>query len=193
MENNTLIRVAGASDLYMERLSRGLIDTYLQTGRQAYTDHYCHLWPQGNPHPYLSRNFIPEKVTPDLDNPDSWLWVVRAGGQAAGICKWVVGKPGGPLPGKPQVFLEKIYFKKAFTGMGLGGHVMDHLLAWSRNRGAAYLWLEAMQKGPALSFYQQRGFRILGETQVPYPEVLPGEKAMWVLGRETAPTSALGQ
>jgi hypothetical protein len=39
-----------------------------------------------------------------------------------------------------------------------------------------------MYKGPARSFYLNLGFRFLGTTQVPYPEVLEAEKAMWAIG-----------
>jgi ribosomal protein S18 acetylase RimI-like enzyme len=46
-----------------------------------------------------------------------------------------------------------------------------------------FVWLETMQKGPARHFYDKLGFRVLGETAVPYPEVLPSEKAMWIMGK----------
>lgn len=156
---------------------------YLVTGQQAYRDHYCHLWPGGDPAPYISRNFNSEVLRHDLEQADTRLYLLLSEGTPAGICKWVLGKTRKGLPGQNPLFIEKIYFRKAHTGQGLGSALMGGILAYAREAGADCLWLEAMKKGPALSFYQKWGFRILGETQVPYPEVLPGEKDMWVLAR----------
>lgn len=160
------------------------IPLYLETGRIAYRDHYCHLWPGGDPWPYLSRNFTQEILKAEINNPNLRLWLIRCGATAAGICKLDLQKEGpGICPGT-AVFIEKIYFKKSFTGKGLGSKTLAEISELAESLGRKFLWLEAMQKGPALSFYLQHGFRILGETEVPHPEVLPAEKKMWVLGRQ---------
>lgn len=161
------------------------IAAYLETGRAAYRDHYCHLWPGGDPYPYLHRNFTEAIVNRELADPNVMLWLILCDGTPAGICKLRLDKPCRYVPSSDSVFLEKIYFKDRFTGRGLGTAVMAGILARARSWGRDFLWLEAMQKGPALAFYRRSGFEILGETQVPYPEVLEDEKPMWILGRST--------
>lgn len=159
------------------------IPLYLETGKEAYRDHYCHLWPGGDPWPYLTRNFTYDIAASDLQNPQTLLWMVDCEGVPAGICKLDLGKDFGAMPAGSSIFLEKIYFKKSFTGQGLGSTLIEEISRLGREMGKRFLWLEAMQKGPALSFYVKHGFEIVGETQVPHPEVLEAEKKMWVLSR----------
>ena len=85
------------------------------------------------------------------------------------------------------LFLEKIYLRKAFTGLGLGSALMHQFCSWGRELGMKGLWLETMYRGPARSFYLKHGFRFLGTTEVPYPEVLKAEKAMWAVGIDLQP------
>jgi len=160
------------------------IPVYLETGKAAYEDHYCHLWPGGDPWPYLTRNFTREIVENELQDPQIWLWLVWCAGSPAGICKLDLSKDFGSIPPGSSIFIEKIYFKNAFTGLGLGSAIIREISRLGRELDKGFLWLEAMQKGPALSFYLNNGFKILGETQVPHPEVLEEEKMMWVLGLE---------
>ena len=117
-------------------------------------------------------------------DPQVWLWLVRCGGAPAGICKLVLGKDYGSMPPGSCLFIEKIYFKNSFTGQGLGSIMIREICRLGLETGKKFLWLEAMQKGPALSFYLNHGFKILEETRVPHPEVLEEEKGMWVMGRE---------
>lgn len=159
------------------------IPVYLETGREAYREHYCHLWPGGDPDPYLRRNFTEAILRKELAEAGTLLWLIRYGGRSAGICKLDLAKPCKYSRPGSAVFLEKIYFRGQFTGLGLGTAVIKEIAARARKRGRTFLWLEAMQKGPALAFYQKNGFEILDATRNPYPEVLDAEKDMWVLGR----------
>ena len=166
---------------YTERMN--WIAEYLETGRQAYTDHYCHLWPGSNPDPYLSRNFTRHILDETLGRPQLVHWLMYAGGKAAGVCKIDLERNHPHFLPANSLFLEKIYFRSRYTGKGLGSQVLQRITSLAGQVGRKGIWLEAMQKGPALAFYQKEGFRILGETAIPYPEVLPDEKPMWVLGK----------
>lgn len=160
------------------------IPTYLQTGMVAYADHYSHLWPSGDPWPYTTRNFTPEILQAEIRDPQVRVWLVLQDGVPAGICKIDFGKDLEGYPPGQSLFLEKIYFKKPFTGKGLGTALLTAIVHLGRQHGRRVLWLEAMQKGPAIAFYQRFGFRIVRETRIPHPEVLEAEAPMWVLSLE---------
>ena len=157
------------------------IPAYLQTGKAAYADHYSHLWPSGDPWPYTTRNFTPEILQAEIRDPELRVWLVRKDGVPAGICKVDFGKDLEGYPPGHGLFIEKIYFKKQYTGMGLGTALLTAITHLGRRCGRRILWLEAMQKGPALAFYRRFGFRILRQTRIPHPEVLEAEAPMWVL------------
>ena len=167
-------------------LSVNTLPTYLQTGREAYTDHYCHLWPGADPDPYLRRNFTPAILQEEIKDPRYESWLILFKRQPAGICKLDLQKELQIHPPISSLFLEKIYFRKGFTGQGLGKQVMGWLLTRAKVLGRDFIWLITMQKGPALNFYKKQGFKILRESKIPYPEVLEAEKGMWVLGRPVA-------
>ena len=159
------------------------IQDYLETGIQAYIDHYCHLWPEGDPSPYLSRNFTENILRRETWDSSLLHWVVYVNRQAAGICKLDLERESGDFYPSQALFLEKIYFRSAFTGKGVGRRIMRRIEKVAHRNAKRGIWLETMQKGPALAFYQKQGFQILGPSAVPYPEVLEEEKHMWVVGK----------
>ena len=173
---------ATGKSLEIKPLREPEIALYVETGRTAYRDHYCHLWPGGRPEPYLDRNFTEAIVRKEIANSGLLNWLILFGNSAAGVCKLDLVKPCRFAPPGTALFIEKIYFKKESTGRGLGSALISEIIDLARSNNRNYLWLEAMKKGPALDFYKRCGFQILEETQVPYPEVLDTEKSMWVMG-----------
>ncbi|SFR50941.1 Acetyltransferase (GNAT) family protein [Robiginitalea myxolifaciens] len=186
MENSELISLA-AREGYTLNLRQlepndSAIATYVQTGRSGYRDHYCHLWPKGDPWPYIDRNFTTPIVSSEVGREGLSHWLVYWNNEAGGICKVDSGKAYPGFLNRQSLYLEKLYFRKACTGKGIGGSMLEFLRDFALKAGKTGIWLEAMQKGPALNFYLKNGFEIIGETQVPYPEVVPEERHMWVLG-----------
>ena len=55
-------------------------------------------------------------------------------------------------------------------GEGVGGAVLDHCLAYAKDRGARYFWCNA--RIAALSLYERRGFATVGDMFEP-PEIGP--------------------
>lgn len=170
--------------IILEPVTADCLEEYTAAGGRAYSDHYTHLWPGGDPDPYLRRNLVPEVVARELANPEYRHWLVRFGSEVIGICCVRTDQTYPGFHEGASLFLDKIYLKKSFTGMGFGSSVLDKLIAYGEDLGKAGIWLKAMQKGPALGFYRRHGFRVLGQSAIPYPEVLGAEKGMWVMGRD---------
>lgn len=160
------------------------VGAYCHTGIQAYRDHYLQLWQNRDPSPYLEQHFNPEKVVADLDNPSLQHGLLLCRHEMAGIFKLDLGRESGHFYPGEALFIEKIYFKKAFTGMGLGEALIQSLCGYARSIGRRAIWLETMYRGPARPFYLKQGFRYLSDAEVPYSKILPEERAMWVMGRE---------
>lgn len=177
-------RTAAGIEVRWEALDASAVALYTETGIQAYREHYPHIWQGHNPGPYLERHFNPIQVLRDLENASLRHALLRCGGETAGILKLDFGRDSGEFYPGQALFIEKIYLKRAFTGQGLGGALLGNLCDFARHSGRRALWLETMYKGPARAFYLQQGFRFLADAQVPYPEIVPEERAMWVMGRE---------
>ncbi|MBC2839912.1 GNAT family N-acetyltransferase [Robiginitalea sp. SC105] len=170
--------------LLLEPLERKTLPVFLEAGRRAYTDHYCHLWPGGDPEPYLGRNLVPGVVLGELANPAYRHWLVKTASGVAGICVISTDKEYPGFHEGKSLFIDKVYLIRAFTGQGIGSAVLGAVREFARQSAKSGVWLKAMQKGPALRFYQKEGFRILGESTIPYPEVLPAQKPMWTMGQD---------
>ena len=164
------------------RVTTETIEAYCQTGISAYLEHYTQLWPGGDPSPYFNQYYQHDQVARDLENPAFLHGLVLVEGHTAGIFKLDLNRGRSNFYPDNALFIEKIYLKNAYTGLGLGSALLQQFCRWGRDLGRKGVWLETMYKGPARSFYLKHGFRFLGTTQVPYPEVLEAEKAMWAVG-----------
>lgn len=186
MENSALIPLAtrAGQELSLLKLEPGspAIQQYVETGRAGYRDHYCHLWPDGDPWPYVDRNFTQAILAEELEQAELHHWLVSCNNEPGGICKVDCSKGYPGFLNGHALYLEKLYFRNEFTGQGAGAKILDFLKEFASRNDKKGVWLEAMKKGPALGFYLKNGFEIIGETQVPYPEVVPEERHMWVLG-----------
>lgn len=184
LDRNLTFRTTMGAEARLEPLQPETVPLYTETGILAYRSQYAQIWQNGDPRHYLQWHFNPQKVLRDLENPALRHVLLYSDGMVAGIVKLDLGKDSGDFYPGQALFIEKIYLKKAFTGQGLGSALLGNLCQYARLSGLHALWLEAMYKGPARAFYLQHGFRFLATTEVPYPEILPGQRVMWVMGRE---------
>ena len=76
---------------------------------------------------------------------------------------------------------EKIYLLKAHSGQGLGKKVLQWIENHAKSLNKKVVWLDTMQKGNPILFYQKNGYVVKRESEVILPRVKPSEKAMWIL------------
>ena len=168
----------------LRELDTAGVPLYIQTGTRAYNDHYRHLWPEGDTTPYLTHNFTREKVITELQLSGIRNWIVEASNEAVGICKLVFNTNLQAFSEADGLFIEKIYLVRTATGMGYGSRLFASFEAMAQEAGLPYIWLEAMQKGPALQFYLQNGYRIFGPTRIPFSQAIEAERPMWIMLKE---------
>lgn len=98
-----------------------------------------------------------------------------------GVLKITLHKAIVDYSADEALYVDKIYIKKEFTGQGLGQKTLQFVSLRAKELNKKIIWLDAMQKGPALGFYQKNGFQVLMETKVPFKTVIEEEKLMFVL------------
>ena len=77
--------------------------------------------------------------------------------------------------------LSKIYILKEFAGKGVGNKSLKFVESIAKKRSKKAIFLESMQKGPALPFYLKNDFDIVAESTVPFKNVIEEEKPMFLL------------
>lgn len=162
-------------------LSKELIECYCQIGKEAYTAHYAHLWPKGDASPYISRNLQADVVKKELENVDNAHFLIQHDMVTVGILKLILNAAVREFDSNDAMLLEKVYLKPASTGKGIGTVVLTRVIELATRMDKKVLWLDTMQKGPALQFYLDSGFEIVGEQDLPIPGVLDDEKGMFIL------------
>ena len=158
-----------------------LIRTYISVGRQAYNEHYVHLWHNGDTSPYITSSFTKNVVEREYEDPTLSLYVIQQGKLAVGILKFIPHKALDTFSSKKAFHIEKIYLLKRYSGMGLGAEALRFTKHQAREMNKDILWLDTMQNGRALSFYQKNGFVIHRASELSFPGAKASEKAMWIL------------
>ena len=123
----------------------------------------------------------------------NWVDWVREGASSPTTALWVAAQDDGTLVGMGGVYpqddgphVRGLWLEPAFRGRGLGGEMLDALIAWT---GSAYpskeLWL-SVNPGlePALRLFRSRGFEATGLAQP--LEHTPGASAQEMVRKPTA-------
>ena len=164
-----------------EKVDFNNFQTYILVGKNAYNEHYRHLWRYGNPSPYVSRGFTLSALARDLGNPLHFHYIIRKAGMAVGVLKVILDRVVPPYRVDEVVFLEKVYLLKEHTGAGTGLEALRFVEDYGRRSKKKFLVLDAMQKGPATKFYMREGFTVLREKLLEHPDAVPDECPMFVL------------
>ena len=170
--------------LVLEPVTESNLDIYLTVGVRSYCQHYLHLWENNDPNPYISHGLTKEVVQPELKNPNALHFLVQWENNTVGILKLVKDCGIDELSDHDTLKAEKIYLLKEYAGKGIGKVVLGFVEEKARELNKKTIWLDAMQKGKPVLFYQKNGFNIKRESEVTLPHVRPSEKAMWILTKD---------
>jgi len=162
-------------------LTQELVGLYCKVGTKSYRQHYLHLWEQNDPSPYIHSSFDPALLDRELKDSNNEHFMVYRDAEPAGIFKIIIHSKIAPYTEKEACLLEKLYILKELSGKGIGTQVLDYVEKRAKELNKKVLWLDTLKNGPALNFYLNRGFAILGECHLDLPHVIEQERDMWVL------------
>ena len=170
--------------IHFEPLVPSLYNTYIEIGTRAYDQHYRHLWPNGETATYIQSSFKKEILLREEKDENTNLYLIQSNGNYAGILKITLHKAVANYSKLDALYLDKIYIQKEYTGLGIGKETLKFVMERAKNLTKKAVFLEAMQKGPALNFYIQNKFTIITTTHIPFTNALEEEKPMYVLLKE---------
>ncbi|MFA0814455.1 MAG: GNAT family N-acetyltransferase [Anaerofustis sp.] len=112
---------------------------------------------------YLDEAFASEKLTQELNNPDSTFLFLYADGVLAGYLKVNRAPSQTDINDPDMMELERIYAAKEFHGKGIGQALMDKAIGIAEEEGFAAVWLGVWEKNMrARAFYEKNGFTAFG-------------------------------
>ena len=119
---------------------------------------------------YTINAFAHDKIVSELADPRARYFLLRCDGAPAGYAKVTERAPADCVADLPNsIYLERLYFLRAFQRRGLGTVLLEASYKQARQRGARWLWLSVWEfNEPARTFYRKRGFVQAGEWDWPY-------------------------
>lgn len=154
---------------------------YIEIAIASYSQHYCHLWQNNDPSPYISHWLTESVIAEELQDPNSLNYIIYQNNEAVGILKLVNNCGIDEIPDTDALKAEKIYLLQEYSGKGIGRQLLQIIEDIARKLNRKVIWLDTMKKGNPIHFYQKNGYTIKRESEVILPFVKPSEKAMWIL------------
>ena len=167
--------------VYLQSVTPEYINTYIETGIQSYKQHYLHLWENEDPTPYLSTSFTPEILEQELADGNAENFLVKVDNTVIGIVKLILDKALDEYDAHSALLIQKIYLLREFSGKGYGQQLIAQIETYAKKLGKTLIWLDTMQKGQAIHFYQKNGFSIYKASELKLPHAVQEERPMWIL------------
>lgn len=113
---------------------------------------------------YLQQAFSVEKLTSEINNPNTEFYFALSGTEVIGYLKLNFGKAQTEVQNNQSVEIERIYVLQAYHGKQVGQLLYDTAIQIARQKNAAYVWLGVWENNPrAIRFYQKNGFVAFGK------------------------------
>lgn len=167
--------------IHFEPLTPKTYQDYIRVGTRAYDQHYLHLWPNGDSTPYISSSFTMKVLEKEEHNKNTLLYTIRQYDTAVGILKFTLNANLDKYAKEEALYVDKIYILNEYSGKGIGKKALQFVLLRAKEINKRIVWLDTMQKGPALNFYLKNGFEIYDKSEVKLPSVLEAEKHMYIM------------
>lgn len=167
--------------VHFEPITPDTYDSYMEIGSKAYNQHYLHLWPHRNSAPYIESSFTKEILEREEQDSNTILYRILNNTKPVGVLKITLDAPLGSFSEKQALCVDKIYILNEHSGKGIGKKVLQFATLRAKEVQKEIVWLDTMQKGPALDFYLKNGFKIHSESKVTFPTVIEEESLMWVM------------
>jgi len=127
---------------------------------------------------FCATKLSPEAFEAYLANPQVSIWCALEADELVGYVMTVSGEPEDPVIAsvvsrRPTVEISKIYLSQSSHGSGIAHQLMDVAVEEAKARGAQSVWLGVNQHNArANSFYERRGFLVVGERRFQVGESL---------------------
>lgn len=140
--------------------------TLATLGRESFVDAFGHLYAQADLAAFLNASYSVTTLSVELANPRRVFRVVEQDGQMVGYCK--IGLDMGfdiDLGARRGMELKQLYLLGSQTGGGIGGALMNWVIAEARARRYDDIILSVWSGNAAgQRFYRRHGFEKVGDT-----------------------------
>jgi diamine N-acetyltransferase len=138
-------------------------DALLHIGKQTFLDAFAHLNTPEDIKIYSDSFLTIERITAELNNPDSAFYFVVDEDVTIGYLKLNYAASQTELLDTEAVEIERIYVLSGYQGKQIGQQLLDRAIAIAQSKALKYIWLGVWENNTnAIRFYQRNGFEAFG-------------------------------
>ncbi len=127
--------------------------------RKTFSETFSSSNTQENMALYLKEGFAAEKLTAELQNPESEFYFATLNENVIGYLKVNFGQAQTELQDNQSLEIERIYVLREYHGQNIGQLLFEKAFAIAKNKRCEYLWLGVWEENHrALQFYTKNGF-----------------------------------
>ncbi len=135
------------------------LTTLQAVAKQVFFETFAPYNTAENMQKYLEESFSEEKLSAELNNPESFFYMAWDGDAAVGYLKLNTGKAQTEPQEAAALEIERIYVKSEYQGKKVGQLLYHKALEIAKERNSSFLWLGVWEENQrAINFYTKNGF-----------------------------------
>ncbi|KIX90637.1 GNAT family acetyltransferase [Staphylococcus microti] len=139
------------------------LEALQKISRQAFDETFGPYNKKEHMDQHLATAYTFEKLTNELDNPNSYFYFIYAENELAGYLKLNTFDAQTEPYDDTHLEIERIYILKQFHKQGLGAQLYQQAVDLAKSLGCQYIWLGVWEHNDnAIGFYQKNGFEKVG-------------------------------
>ncbi len=130
-----------------------------EIGRKTFYDTFFESDSEESMNAYLAASFSSEKLTAELENPESEFYFANLKESVIGYLKVNFGSAQTELQDRNSLEIERIYVLQDFHGKKVGQLLFEKALVIAQKNKVDFVWLGVWEENHrALQFYTKNGF-----------------------------------
>ena len=130
-----------------------------EIGRQTFAETFSSTNSEENMKTYLEEGFSVEKLTAELQNPESEFYFATLNEVVIGYLKINFGQAQTEVQEGNSLEIERIYVLQDFHGKKVGQLLYEKAIQIAKNKKVAFVWLGVWEENHrAIQFYTKNGF-----------------------------------
>ncbi len=132
----------------------------LNIGRQTFFEKFTKNNTEEDLHKYAKEAYTLEKITSEVNNPNSQFYLATLNSQTVGYLKINFEDAQTELQDPKALELERIYVLKEFQGRKIGQKLYEKTLEIAKQAKLKYVWLGVWEENSgAIKFYKKNGLK----------------------------------
>jgi ribosomal protein S18 acetylase RimI-like enzyme len=112
----------------------------------------------------LENGFSTEKLTKEINEPNSEFYIVSENDELIGYLKVNIGTAQTEFNTENNLEIERIYVLKGYHGKKVGQLLFEKAEDLAQRKQVDFIWLGVWEKNErAIHFYQKNGFEIIDQ------------------------------